>query len=679
MDKKIINIVLFILIALTGAHGQDPQSSGLSIIERIVESYAEDLSEEADLSAVLEDLEHYIETPLNINTALRTDLEKFPFLTSFQIENLLAYRRKFGQIYSQYELEAIEGFNSQLAADLSSFVSFLPSDVQSKAYWKQEMLLRYSQALEKPAGFKPDKNGAIAFEGMPMRSLLKYRVEKGNRFKLGITAENDAGEAFFKGSNPYGFDFYSGYVGFSGRKALKEVYLGDFQVKTGQGLVQWTSYGKRKMSDGIGVRATGQGIRANTSADENNFMRGVASRFELGNFNVITYYSLNNVDATVSETDSSGNPVMVSSLQTSGYHRTSSEISNKNSLNVQTAGGSVKYTIKRFSIAMNGAWRKYNATINPAWQPYNHYYFRGNENFNLSADALWVFNRINLFGEAAISKSGGKAILAGFESQPASSIAISMIYRDYDANFHSVNGTAFGESSGIRNERGIYAGLLVYPLPKVKISGYIDSYESKWVRYTSTGPVRGNDFALQTDYTPTRKLSFYLRFKTETNSEKSSESAPIKPDEQQQTNRARFNANWIISDQLTLKFRTEWSGYKKNGMMENGWLVFTDIATHPFEKLSAVARFAWFNTESYNSRVYAYENDVPEYFYIPAFNSHGLRYYVNMSYAILQNLKINLKFSQTNYLDDEFTIGSGNTLIEGNKRSELRAQLRYRF
>lgn len=679
MNARFLPLLVLFVFLQNVLFAQQTNYIGQSFIERIVESYAEELSEEGDLTFLVEDLEAYIENPLNINAASRADFEKLFFLTSYQIENLLAYRKRYGQLYSQFELEAIEGFNAQLAADLAAFVAFLPPDVQVKTYWKQEMLLRYGQYLEPSAGFIVNNEGEKTFAGSPARYLLKYRVEKGDRFLLGITAENDAGEQFFNGSNPYGFDFYSGYVGFSAKKVLSRLIVGDYQVKSGQGLVMWSGYGMQKSSYGIGVRAAGQGLRANTSADENNFMRGIGAQFEVGNFNLLTYYSNNNVDATVVLADSTQQPLVVSTLQSSGYHRTNSEIKNKNVLNVQTAGASLKYTYERFSLGLNGVFRLYGAHIEPLWQPYNHFYFNGNSNFNFSIDMLWVFNKINFFGEAAYSKSGGTALICGFESQPANKIGISMLYRNYAPVFHTVNGTSFGESDGVRNEHGIYAGLTLLPFSKVKISGYVDSYASHWVRYTSTGPVRGSDFILQTEYSPTRSVEMYFRLKSENSIEKSSVDVNIKPDVAVQISRARYNLNWSITEILSLRMRAEWSGYKKDGNVENGWLFFADIVSKPLQRISATARMSWFNTKSYNSRVYAYENDVPQYFYIPSFYSNGLRYYLNMSYSVNNKLKLYFKISQSLYLNDEFSIGSGNTAVDGNKRTELRAQIRYSF
>lgn len=679
MSVKINFLLLFFLLLTLRSLAQEQRSSSQEVIEKIAESYADNFSESTDLTPIFEDLERFIDAPLNINNATRNDFEKLHFLTTFQIENLISYREKVNQIYSQYELLAIEGFDAQLAADLANFVVFLSPDTETKSYLKQEVNFRYSQVVEPIAGFIADENGEKSFNGIKPTLLLKYRAEKGTKFQWGLTAENDSGEDFFSGNNPNGFDFYSGYVGFRGKKIVKEIILGYYQVKTGQGLIQWSGYGIRKSSEGINVRVTGQGLRAYTSTDENNYLRGGAAQFELGKFNLITYYSNSNIDANITEQDQDGKVLAVSSIQTSGYHRTTGELFDRNALNAQTAGANLRFTHKRFSAGLNGAYLKYGAVVEPSDQLSNLYNFRGNENYNLSTDLLWIFNRINLFGEAAISQSGGAAVLAGFESQPANEVSISVVYRDYAADFQTINGTAFSDSDGNKNERGIYTGISLLPIRHVKVAAYVDAYQSHWLKYTSNAPIHGVDYLLQTDYSPLRNLSMYVRFKTETNAEKSSIESPIKEDENQSITRLRYNISWDISDQLGLRFRTEWSQYKKTGSPEEGLLLLADLVTKPITKLSASARVAWFNTDSYNSRIYTYENDVPLYFYIPAFYSNGMRYYLNVSYEILKNLKVYLKVAQTKYFDDTITIGSGDTEIDGKHRTDFKIHLKYRF
>lgn len=678
MKHLLFILALFSLLLTQPSFAQEKESTQ-EIIERIAESYADDYSEEIDLTPYIEDLERILEAPLNINNASRSDFEQLHFLSSFQIEKLLAYRKQVGQIFSIYELPTIEGFTTEVVANLKPFVLFLPPDETPKTYLQQEIDLRYNQVLEKASGFIANENGEKAYSGIRPAMLLKYRAQKGEKLKFGLTADNDSGENFFGGSNPYGFDFYSAYFGYQGKKLLKQVYLGDYQVKTGQGLIQWSNYAIRKSVDATNVRQTGQGLRANTSTDENNYLRGAAASFKLGHLELVTYYSNTNVDANILTEDASGKVMEVSSLQTSGYHRTEGEQYDENALNIQLAGANLKYRLNRFSIGLNGVYSRYNAPLVLSDQLYNAYNFNGEKNYNVSTDFLWVLNRINFFGEAAMSESGGKAILTGLEAQPANEVAFSLLYRNYAPDFHSIHGTSFGESSKNSNEKGLYTGLSVYPFSHIKVSSYLDVYDSYWMKYSTTGPVHGTDMVLQTDYTPTEKLNMYIRLKSEKNSEKSSDKIPVRPDLYQQINRARFQINWQAAEFLELRFRTEWSGYTKGDSTDTGLLVFADVLAQPVEKLSVTARLAWFNTDNYDSRIYAYENDVPQYFYIPAFYNKGLRYYLNCRYRIAEGLTAYLKVSQLLYFDKTETIGSGNSAINDHKKTDFKLFLKYRF
>ena len=90
------------------------------------------------------------------------------------------------------------------------------------------------------------------------------------------------------------------------------------------------------------------------------------------------------------------------------------------------------------------------------------------------------------------------------------------------------------------------------------------------------------------------------------------------------------------------------------------------------------ARVTLFDTDDYDSRIYTYENDLIYYYAIPAFSDQGSRFYINVRYKGIRNLTAEIKFAQTRQLDVT-SIGSGNDEIQGNIRSEIRAQVIYRF
>ena len=90
---------------------------------------------------------------------------------------------------------------------------------------------------------------------------------------------------------------------------------------------------------------------------------------------------------------------------------------------------------------------------------------------------------------------------------------------------------------------------------------------------------------------------------------------------------------------------------------------------------SGVLRLQYFETDGYNSRIYAYENDVLYSYSIPAFYDKGYRYYVTFNYDLTQKLSFWLRWAQTIYRD-KTSIGSGLDEIDGNKRSEIKFQVR---
>jgi hypothetical protein len=57
----------------------------------------------------------------------------------------------------------------------------------------------------------------------------------------------------------------------------------------------------------------------------------------------------------------------------------------------------------------------------------------------------------------------------------------------------------------------------------------------------------------------------------------------------------------------------------------------------------------------------------------------GSRYYFNLKYNLNNHLSIWFKFAQTIYGDGRRTIGSGNDEIAGNRKSDIRFLLRYKF
>jgi len=118
---------------------------------------------------------------------------------------------------------------------------------------------------------------------------------------------------------------------------------------------------------------------------------------------------------------------------------------------------------------------------------------------------------------------------------------------------------------------------------------------------------------------------------------------------------------------------------KKGINAEQGYLIYFDFIYKPLlSPLSGSIRLQYFETDGYNSRLYAYENDVLYSYSIPVFYDKGYRYYININYDVNKKLALWIKLSQTRYKDKSL-IGSGLDEINGRVKSEVKLQAMYKF
>ncbi len=108
-------------------------------------------------------------------------------------------------------------------------------------------------------------------------------------------------------------------------------------------------------------------------------------------------------------------------------------------------------------------------------------------------------------------------------------------------------------------------------------------------------------------------------------------------------------------------------------------MVYQDvICVFPATDLKMQYRVGWFNTDSYQSRIYAYENNVLYGYSFPAFMGEGWRTYLNLSWKPVACLTCYLKAGFTIY-PKQGTISSGVSEVDNNKLYDLTFQLRLKI
>lgn len=688
----------------------DPQKN--AIIEKRIEMIAEANEEtEIDYTTLFDELSSIFENPIDLNSAKKDQLEQLILLSDIQIRNLHEHIIKNGKLISIYELQAIEGFDLETIQNILPFIkvedNFLTPHISVRELIKNsssQLIIRETRVIEKSAGFQPIDDSLLAakpnsrYLGSPDRIYARYRFNFGNKISMGFTAEKDEGEEFFKGTQKQGFDFYSAHFYLRNFGKLKYLAIGDYQIAFGQGLTFCTGIGIGKTADVMNLKKNTLPVKPYVSAGESLFMRGLASTVSIKKFDVTGFFSSKKMDASMTQMNDSLNwidKIIVNSLMenttfdgstatsfsSSGYHRTPAEMAKKNNLRETIFGSNIAYKGKSGTIGITAAQLIRDGQINRALSTYNQFSLNTNKNFNAGVDYNYLVRNLNFFGEVARSQNGGIATLNGVLAGLSQDISVSILHRNYQRNYQSVYSNAFAESSTIANEKGLFFGLNARLSPSLAFSGYVDKFEFPWLKYLVNAPSEGVDYLTQLSYKPNKKLEIYGRYRIEIKqSNTRDENTMISYLDNTQKQILRFNSSYKVSPHISLRNRIEFLKYQTgNQQPEFGYLVYQDILYKSMKSpFSCSFRFAMFETDSYFSRIYAYENDVLFAYSIPAYYYRGIRTYIIVQYKILKNIDIWLRVGQT-YYSNRDVISSGLSEIQGNTKTEVKGQVRFRF
>ena len=102
------------------------QESWENIIEQLVDNNDEISS--SNWQNLMEDLAELKEHPININTATKEQLERFPFLSDRLVENILYYIYKHGPMLTEKELMMVKDMDIRIARLLKLFITFQQPD-----------------------------------------------------------------------------------------------------------------------------------------------------------------------------------------------------------------------------------------------------------------------------------------------------------------------------------------------------------------------------------------------------------------------------------------------------------------------------------------------------------------------------------------------------------------------
>ncbi len=704
MIKKVSYIFLFFLIVFKSNAQIDSivPKNNEQVDEQInqnIELLSEQMqSEDGDISNITEIYTYLKKHPLNLNKATKEELADMQLLSDIQINNLIKHREKNGYLMTIYELQTIDGFDVTTIKKILPF-SYVSDNFNSTFFstkemfkdGKHEVVFRVQRILEKQVGyFTPDSitkanKPNSYYLGDPNRVFARYRFQYNNAVSVAISGEKVAGEQLFKGTQKQGFDFYSGHIAVKNIKFIRTLVIGDYQATFGQGLTIWQGFAFGKSASPMNVKRSAIGIKPYYSFDENRFFRGAAGTFKIKNFELSGLVSYKKIDANTTLADTLANGeidvVGVSSLETGGLHNTNSLIQDKGAITQTILGANAAYNKRNLHVAVTAQNMNLSADLISTPSLYNKYNFQGKHNFVGGADYSYVVKNANLYGEFSVSESGGKAFCQGLILALDPKLTFISHYRHFDKDFQNLYGNALSENTLPQNEKGIYIGMEAKLFKAFTLSMFLDQYKFDWLKSSASAPSGGRDIFTQLNYTPTKKIDMYVRFRHRTkyqNSTVDNYYDYLSPYVQQNV---RYNFSAQISPEIKIKSRIEYTHIiKSDAPNEDGAAFAQDVI---YKKLNSpfsfTVRYAVFDSKSYDSRLYIYENDVLYGYSVPALYYKGQRAYALVNWDITRNFEIWVRVAQT-ILDNKTVMQEGSlNQINGNKRTEVKFQMRLKF
>jgi len=599
------------------------QSNLGSDLNLLIEDFIEGRQDDGDfeLIEIYENINDAAQNPRNLNTVSAEELRNLFIISEVDINKILSHRERYGTFADINELQAIEGIELTTLKLLSRLTYVSDSEIKPLAQIQSntEVLVKFRREIETRRGFRSINGEDPVYTGLPNYLLLRINHKNDQKLSYNLTLEKDAGESFSRSNT--GFDFISGYLHKKDlTKHLKSITLGDYSVRMGEGLLLNNGFSFGKSIATVNIKAGGYQVKPYTSTIENLAFRGIATQWKVKNFEIMNFVSYRNLDANQTSDDLE-RPI-VSSLQTSGLHRSESEIFDRDAINNLSAGINVNYRHKSTTIGINGLTHQLSVPLVRSNSEFNRFRFSGENNFGASINYNTTIKGIYVFGELGVSNGGAIAQSHGLMTSLNAKLDLGLHIRNFDRDFQALYSNTFSETRSSENESGQYIGLEYRPSKNSNIDRVVDT----------------------------------------------------------QIHRARIQLNEILSPDLELRTRVERSWFTKESNLETGLLAYQDVLYDDSDSpLKLAGRFMYFNITDFDARIWAYESDLRYEFSIPFFSGTGLRYYLRASYRTRSGLIIEGRLSQTNFLDGRQTISSGNNEITGSTQTQLKVQLRYRY
>ena len=628
-----------------------------------------------------------ISNPLDLNSVTDEQLRALYILSQEEINAILSHRAETGPFISVYELQTL--FDYTIFIKLIPFVT-VPDLTQSfnsnileriAAEQNNYLLLRWGKTLEPQQGYSEKASPSNRYTGSPDNFYARFRTSRAGDFSLGFTVKKDAGEAVVwnPSKKQYGFDYLSFHLQTINKGKVKNLILGDYQAQFGQGLTLGSVFGIGKNGEAVNtMRRANLGFIPYTSIYEAGYFRGFAISYSPGKFITLhTMISVRGRDGALQQDTISDTADYLSSFSFTGLHRTAAELANRNAVTEVNGASVLQFKNHFLDAGLILHHTRFSVPLSRTPSLYNQFEFDGDRNSNVGGYLNYNFSNYSFFSEFSQSLGQGRSLVGGILTSVTSKLDVSLLFRSFDRNFHSFYANAISENSTSQNERGMYWGWKYSFNKKYSLAGYTDIFSFPWLKYRSYAPSGGNEWLARFNYRPSKSVSVFLQVREESKQRNTGVDNNLYLTDMGVKRNYWINCDYAANPRLNFRTRVQFSSYAIAGTTTRGMVLLQDI-TYAFGRFSVTGRYALFDTDNYDNRLYVYERDAWLSFTFPAYNGKGVRNYLLIHCRLSRKTDVWFRWGHTRYPGVEL-IGAGGDAIRGDTRNDVKLQARFRF
>jgi len=675
---------------------------------------------EDEAAELIEYFEELISNPVNVNTASIDQLMMIPGMRPQQAEALVAYRSANGSFDSGRDLLKVRGIGPAALDQMMPFITVggytgrIRRNLTNPNWWVRngrfESYNRARQNRETAIGYIPQADSIPAhYLGSPAHFTQRFSYTS-RALSLNRTKIKDPGEQRLT------YGTYHAAIRDAG--PVRIIVGGDYRIASGYGLIFSSGAGMGRVSAHSAWSPARNNVILHRTGRYQPVQRGMA--MSIGHrYNITLFTAKNDLSAaevaaglqaepdqapdedqlmyplpvrTINESGTgqsakeqvnhnvSQNPATIRFPQRGLPARTELEVSRQQNVVERLRG--VRAGIQAGPVTAGAIWyeHRFDREVVPGSGLHNRYDFSGTSNSAGGVDITFRMNDVTLFSEGGISRNGGKAMLGGFQFRQGRDGYFRLLYRNYGEKFQSYYGRSVSASSGRpRNEEGFFAGAGGRLAGVLLIDAFLDFYWHPGPRFGISSASAGHErfIGLQAPVNRNWTVSAAAQYRERQYGISLQDPYGREIRGTSHQNRSRFYLALSGSgDIIGYRSRLE-SIQTRNvaGERENGFALMQDVRWSPAGWLRLDARITLFETDSFASRLYFFEQDVLYSMSLPALYGTGSRSYLLARIRPVKYIEVWARVAITRF-DDRPVIGSGHDQTMGSTRTTFSGVVR---